>query len=1366
MRNAAATASTASRTRTVHPLGRLLGWAGFGLLVAMLWLGQSGSSQARLDPYFVVRGDAFGTITPRVLFVLDTSGSMNRRADAAGGRCRWSQCENPAYYESDVADDNSRVSRLYAARRAIQEVVSSTSETAEFGFMTFVQNAPEAQAAPPMCNNFGEPTRFAWTHRYWDYGGGVPWIRRQEAGANDYVGAFRLCQGDARRPYAYIRWDELGGVYASGTPVTGNSVITANDQTGDVPASPLISLDAADYVTLETMRRRVQFFPEFRGVRVQLNATTDPAQDLLNRTVGDYDRATEVWNNDFYYWPYVDGFVGYSIMDVFYDTGSELWTLDGSSRAGIAADNDWFEGATLHAPFYLDLSDTAIPSDNWGPADHEASLSTTLAKTAPLIEGGVDAVGGTPWADAVGAIPGTPTEDNRAGAHDSIASYLSFVTTAAESTSCAPMNVVLLTDGAPSPAAQGGSLLYERLAALRNELGASVYVVGFFLGGSDLNEMACAGAGACSGGSGCGSPCDDDPAADWDTCADPDDPENNCAYLANSTGELEDVLASIIDDALEVEIPSGQGAVVNEFGAAGLADGVVAVQTVFTARTDYPGWRGHVERRYCEVYDGGSLVETCVPPSPEFPTEVSDAFETFGPCDMSRDWDAAECLQATAWNDRRLYSHDASNNVYRIANADGTASTTFIAELTALGHVGGADAEDEADEIAAFLLGRDAVGGWKLPGVSNSAPITVRRVPEYDETRLPEVAITDPHCAGRRFGELDAGTLPDSLEDFAIDAWAEAEEPNYTYQEAVVVGDDFGIIHAFQLDSGNEIFGLLPRFAIENAVAQAANGPINMGQPAEDLENHIFGVSSTLNHGWAYDSDASQWRHLGVIGMGAGGHEFIALDLSHMNPDAGVPVEVMWTTEDPALVADYDEMLGETWARPALSYHPTNDEIGLEPETFLVAGSGYADGTGGPNEGRSLFVANAMTGEVLERAVMPEIVDPVYEDVFGAVVDPAVGSHCISRYWAEGQETFVADPAGRLFRWDLGRESTPLTFKNTDDSGGSPWGGAASEVFRFPACTGTGDSCTVSGSNPGDPFLFSPAVSPFNRIDDVSAGALAPVEENNHFLVAMVSGSPFEDTLDGGDEANDFHSSLYLLVDDRDTIGPPGPDDGFSIPTGAPKAGGSFGAGSAVSGNPNYMRIAVSDITRTREVTPFPGASTFTETRTFSKAARPVRAPRIYVTGVVDDTGDEPLIVEDVEVYYVTYYIYEPGGGECDPRFYDAPNRTWYPDRGSTYQLTFRLTADRTTGFEFNNGASGGGALADFGAGFDTGLQLVSVEQESDGSCDDGNCGATVTPEAFVPCDNNAGDEDPGPTSSFAVATGSKTLDAFTPVEN
>lgn len=1337
---------------------RLVGWLGLGLLVVMIWVGQSASSQARLDPYFVVRGEAFGGINPRVLFVLDSSGSMSRRASSEDARCRWSRCENPAFYESDDPDVQSEVSRMYMARRAVRDVVDSASEAADFAFMSFLQNSPETQDPPARCgiNVSGTPISARFVPAEWFRDWANPWerIRKLEPDdPDDFVGGLRLCQGGERRPYAYLRWDELGN----------GPAVTSNDETGDIPPSPMIAMGQADYLLDDdVLTRRVQFFPEFLGVRVQLNATTDPGHDILDATVGDYDRMSEVWNNDFYYWPYVDGFSGYGRQES--DTG-----VPGTTRAvGIAGNDDFVPGATLHAPFYLDLSETAVPPANWGPADAAASLDVTLAKTAPIIEGGIDAVSNTPWASAVGDIPASPDEDNRAYSHSSVASYLAFIDSVSTATACAPTNVILLTDGDPTPSSEGGALLYERLAALRNELGASVYVVGLFLGGDTLNEMACAGAGACSGS--CSSPCNDEPANDWDTCENPANPGSECAFVANSTSELQEALSSIISLALEVEIDSGQPSVVNEFGAAG--DDADAIQTTFTASTDYPGWRGHVQRRYCTARDeGGELLASCVPPSPEFDPEIAGAFETNGPCYIGRDWDAGVCLRDTAWNARRIYSHDAANNVFPIANPDGTASNDFRTELELLGHVGGADAQDEANDIVAFLLGRDAPGGWKLPGVSNSAPIVVRRVPEYRDDVLPEVAIRDPHCAGRVYGDLDAGTLPDTLEDFARDAWDEDEAPNYAYQEAVVVGDDFGIIHAFQLDSGNELFGILPRFAIDNAVVQAANGALNMGQPDEDLEDHIFGVASTLNHGWAYDAGDARWRHLGVIGMGAGGYEYITLDLSAMTPpatwDGTPPVEVVWTTESSPDAARFDEILGETWARPALAYHVDEDRINVEPRSFIVAGSGYRQSTGHPDQGQAMFAADAITGELVEDIAvrLPPVSGDVYESTFGALVDPAVASHCISRYWAEAQEVYIADPAGRLFRWDLGRQSEPLTFKHTADSGGVDWSdGVAGEAAQFPACTGTGDTCTVGGSNPGDPFVFGPAVTAFDRIDGLNSGALSEVEENDVFLIALASGSPYEDTLDGGDETNDFHSSLYMLIDNHS--GAPGAD-GFSIPSGAPKSGG-VGVGDAVSGQPRYTRIAVSDIERTRVVTPYPGASPFTETRTFSKAARPIRAPRIYVTGVVDDNDGDPFVIEDVEVYYMSFFIYEPGAGECDPRFYDSTANRWYPDRGTTYEITFRVTADATdaNGFEFNTGAATGGATAEFEDGFEPGLTLVAVDQQTTGDCESGNCGAVVAPQEFVPCGDSGEDGETTPASSFVIPTASKTLDAFTPIEN
>ena len=123
---------------------RLAGWLGFSLMVAMLWLGQSGSSQARLDPYFVVRGDAFGSIQPRVLFVLDTSGSMTYRATTGSTRCSWADCE------SEAAEGTIYESRLSLARRAVQSVIDASEDAADFALMTFVQNEVQSSGSTPM----------------------------------------------------------------------------------------------------------------------------------------------------------------------------------------------------------------------------------------------------------------------------------------------------------------------------------------------------------------------------------------------------------------------------------------------------------------------------------------------------------------------------------------------------------------------------------------------------------------------------------------------------------------------------------------------------------------------------------------------------------------------------------------------------------------------------------------------------------------------------------------------------------------------------------------------------------------------------------------------------------------------------------------------------------------------------------------------------------------------------------------------------------------------------------------------------------------------------------------------------------------
>jgi hypothetical protein len=1302
-----------------HQLRVLLGIA----VLAALWLSVATATEARVRPYYVVTGVGVASIKPRVLFVVDTSGSMAWKSQSTEVECVWNECEGTG---------GASQSRISTARRAIRQVVDSMAASASFSLMTFDQSRAPTTVVPQKCAN---GARFQWVKQYRYFS---TWLNIAQY--TGYTGTWRLCD-DISRPYPYLRWDELGV----------GPLVTANNQTGTLPASPLISIVSASRQAAANGTRRVQWFPKFMGVRAQLNATTDPDGSILAGTIGDWastaaTRDSAVKGHDFYYWPYVDGFPGYANF-----IASPVDGTRGNLALGITEETPTYR-AMLYAPFYLDLSATAIPAASRGPASVDAARLSVLDTVAPMISGGIDADGGTPWSSVIGVSTVVPPSSNAPYSHTTVASYLKFVITNGNADACAPTTAVLVTDGLPSPSTEAGAPLYARLAALRKTLGVRTYVVGFFLDNPALHSMACAAAGACTGT--CSSPCTNTPTAAWDTCANPAAPATGCAYLAGSADTLATVLTRIISEAVRLDVESGPGTRLDEFGigAKGTPGEGSIVQTTVRARTEWPAWRGHVERKLCTDVDPANPSKTA-PWCIDQPFELEQLEETFGPCPQSRVWDAGECLRQTTWNKRRLFTHTASHQLVPLSDSAGKATAQFKAELVALGLMNASDANTKGDALVAFVLGKDFPASWKLPGLANSSPVVVRRIPKVESGYTPSVPIRDPHCAGRQLSEVDASGLPNSLETFSRDAWGDdgletVPSSHRRYQEAVLIGDDLGVLHAFQLDSGNELFGFLPRFMLANAIAQWQIGATAVGQPA-DLAQHKYGIAATLNQGWVFDANAKKWRHLGVFGLGAGGTEMIALDLSHMSPSADDgPLEVLWTSEDAALKSDYDGFDGETWARPALGYIVPSNVLGVEPSARLVFGSGYPRTGAGTNAGRTLMYADATTGALLEHAVLPAAPSS-FEPTFGSVVDPAIGSNCISRYWGELEQAYIADPAGRLFRWDL-------SGSHASDSGGS-WGTAAIPALSLQACEGAGSTCTVGAGGHGDPFLFPPAVTANGRID-LPGGAPSgePPLGMGQFLIALASGAPAEETISS--KVSNFHSSLYLLVDDHSKDG----HGGFDVPAGAPKL-----APSSLQSQPHFARIAVSDLARTRKFQPFPGAPTYTEAGTFGRGTRPIRSPRIEVTGVVDRAstsgGGVAQVISGVEVYTITYTLYEPPSGKCDVRFLDSAKNIWYADEGSTYEVKLRVTAVAGSGFDFSKGA--GTDVAKFQSGFSPGLVLQSVTQTTTGGCTDGNCGPNLDPPSMKPCDNNTEGPSGGGQQGFAITQTGFELAGFNPVE-
>lgn len=1329
-----------------------------------------------MKAYHFVGGLATGTTTPKVLFVLDTSGSMAYKTQK-NGYCKYQSCEKL---------DSDDPSRIAIARDVIQTIVAQSSDNADFSLMTFARrSAPSSQATTPKRKcEYQSGTRLEERWSSWH----GRWIWVEVPVFSSYNGRFKLVSSpdgksrwaicDENLPYPYLRHDQLG---------TSPNNRDAKDE-GPLPPSPI---NTRDYSNNSNKFRKVQYFPRYMGNRIHFPSSLDLSQCSNAKQVaagpeelfavcnswGDFGndnniRKTQILGRDFYYWPYVDGFPGYTQFNRGY-----------VNEMGVAAHGNSIghlgKSASLLAPFFVEGSD--FENNARIPGSREEATKAVLNFTNPLVSGGLDASHGTPWSQAIGDWTESPSHDNTPREHTTVASYLSYVKGLGEQQGvCSGLSVILITDGKTY---YDKTKLFSRLAALRTKGEANVYVVGFGYDSTELNYMACAAAGSQTTGIK-SNPCNSGGDVSWDTCNDPVNRSTGCAYVAKNREQLIDRLTAIVQGAIELNLESGPGTSVNEFGSLANQSSATpdVVQTSVSAHTAWPGWRGTVNRKICEFTDPDNIVNGepakmayCDDSKLPFPDPHA---ETFGPGPLSRGWDAGTILQSRNRNSRLLYYIDPNNEVKRINTPDGKATTAFRSfydKNYAAAAPEGSGNKPDASTFVEFLLGKDWPDNWKLPGLAQSSPMVIRRIPQKNMQFRPTVPIRDPHCAGRKLGSIV--NIPKSLEDFSDESWDPKNKvgstPHLPYQEAVMVGDDMGFLHAFHLDSGNEMWAVLPHFMLRSAVASYHQGPENMGQPPK-LEDHIFGLGGTINHAYAYQhptdehgdrtdslnpKNPGKWRHLAVIGTGQGGEELMALDLSHMSPHHPEgPLEVLWTSEDQStprgaaetLATTYDRILGETWSRPAISYRVAPDSVHKEPETIMILGSGYDNSSvPGSGKGKSYHVVDPFTGRVMESASLMPATAPTYGGELAAVSDIAVATHCTSRFWGEAQEAYFTDPSGRFYRWDLAGD--------TDHSGDSlkKWTGKALPAASFLACEGEDDySCKVESGNHGEPFYFPPAVVSNNRIDDELADGLAGIadEHKDNFLIALASGHLLDEATDSGKEDMNFHPSLYLIVDDHR-----GDDhhEGFSIPTHGPitEAGKSS----------KFFRLPISSLRRDRTYVPFEGAEPIVETNEFfSKRARPIAAPRITVTGLIDgSTGD---VRPGIEVYYIEYSIFEPGLDSCDSRLYNKSEKKRYQDPGSSYTVRLRVLADDENGFDLKDGAkSVGNLLGADGYGFTkSGLQIGKVEQIID-DCENGGCGPKLAAKKFRPCipENKLGKT----SSGSSVGMGYKLLENFSPIE-
>ncbi len=327
---------------------------------------------------------------------------------------------------------------------------------------------------------------------------------------------------------------------------------------------------------------------------------------------------------------------------------------------------------------------------------------------------------------------------------------------------------------------------------------------------------------------------------------------------------------------------------------------------------------------------------------------------------------------------------------------------------------------------------------------------------------------------------------------------------NYSNDRRVVyIGTNSGYLHAFNTNTGQEVFSILPQEVLTNA-------RFYMDPESTSSARKLYGLDGPITY-WHNDQnlnglvDNSEKVYL-YVGMRRGGHSYYAFDISSPeNPTLAWKKHGNYLNDDkntPPVSSGY-ERLGQTWSslKPALVKWQGADLV------VLFAGGGYDPAEDDNNNtridhstGNTVYMINAKTGEVLWDAYndAPGITSNMRNSFAGDVtpVDRNGDGYV--------DLLFAADTGGRLWRFDW----------KEDNSGFN--GAAIADV----------NNSSSSGVSENRRFYVSPDVSYIKTTQNIKADDGTELIVNDKFLLISIGSGYRAHPL--SEEVNDH---FYLIKD-------------------------------------------------------------------------------------------------------------------------------------------------------------------------------------------------------------------------------------------
>ena len=220
--------------------------------------------------------------------------------------------------------------------------------------------------------------------------------------------------------------------------------------------------------------------------------------------------------------------------------------------------------------------------------------------------------------------------------------------------------------------------------------------------------------------------------------------------------------------------------------------------------------------------------------------------------------------------------------------------------------------------------------------------------------------------------------------NYADSGYAGFKTDNSDRRPMVYVGANAGMLHAFDAETGDELWAYVPTMVMPNLYKLADKNYAT---------RHQFFVDATPVAGDAYIG--GEWRTLLVGGLGAGGRGYYALDVTDPeNPKA------LWEFTN--------NNLGLSFGRPEITKLASGTWV-------VIVGSGYNNTSPGDGQGR-LFVIDAATGALLSTIVATDTTN----------TGPASTGLSHLRTWVDNAEldntarrVYGGDNAGNVWRFDV-----------------------------------------------------------------------------------------------------------------------------------------------------------------------------------------------------------------------------------------------------------------------------------------------------------------------------------------------------------